>query len=48
MESLEVGKCEYDAYIRNGMMVQLRRLQMGEELEDHDHAQPAAGGRMGL
>ncbi len=36
MESLEVGKCEYDSYIRNGMMVQLRRLQMGEELEE-DH-----------
>jgi len=36
MESLEVGKAEYDNYIRNGMMVQLRRLQMGEQLEE-DH-----------
>ncbi len=36
MESLEVGKAEYDTYIRNGMMVQLRRLKMGEQLEE-DH-----------
>lgn len=34
--SLEVGKCEYDDYIRNGLMVQLRRLQEGENLEE-DH-----------
>jgi dipeptidyl-peptidase III len=34
MESLEVGKCEYDGYIRNGMLVQLRRLKEGEELEE--------------
>jgi len=36
MESLEVGMAEYDSYIRNGMMVQLRRLKIGEQLEE-DH-----------
>ncbi len=34
MESLEVGKAEYDSYIRNGLMVQLRRLEEGAELEE--------------
>ena len=34
--SLEVGMAEYDDYIRNGMMVQLRRLQAGENIEE-DH-----------
>lgn len=34
MESIEVGKCEYDGYIRNGLLVQLRRLKEGEELEE--------------
>ncbi len=34
MESLEVGKAEYDSYIRNGLMLQLRRLKMGEEIEE--------------
>jgi len=34
MESVEVGKCEYDGYIRNGMLVQLRRLKEGEEIEE--------------
>ncbi len=34
METLEVGKAEYDSYIRNGMMVQLRRLKKGEILEE--------------
>jgi dipeptidyl-peptidase-3 len=33
---LEVGKAEYDEYIRNGMMVQLRRLRPGESIEE-DH-----------
>src|SRR5690606_15855047 len=33
MPSLEVGKAEYDAYIRNGMMVQLRRLKLGNQVE---------------
>jgi len=34
MESLEVGKAEYDSYIRNGMMAQMRRLNMGDDLEE--------------
>ncbi len=34
--SIEVGKAEYDDYIRNGLMVQLRRVQEGENLEE-DH-----------
>ncbi len=34
MESLEVGKAEYDSYIRNGLMVQLRRLESGAHLEE--------------
>lgn len=34
MESLEVGKAEYDSYIRNGMMAQLRRLVPGSVLEE--------------
>ncbi|MFK8045554.1 MAG: dihydrofolate reductase [Crocinitomicaceae bacterium] len=34
MESLEVGKAEYDSYIRNGLMVQLRRLEPGAVLEE--------------
>lgn len=36
MNDLEVGRAEYDDYIRNGLMVQLRRLQPGENLEE-DH-----------
>ncbi len=36
MESLEVGKTEYEGYIRNGLMLQLRRIQPGENLEE-DH-----------
>ncbi len=32
--SLEVGKAEYDSYIRNGMMMQLRRLAPGEVIEE--------------
>ncbi len=36
VESNEVGKAEYDSYIRNGMMLQLRRLQPGEVIEE-DH-----------
>ena len=32
--SLEVGKEEYDSYIRNGMMTQLRRLEPGEVVEE--------------
>ncbi len=34
VESLEVGKCEYDSYIRNGLMLQLRRLKEGEDIEE--------------
>ena len=34
MPSLEVGKATYDNYIRNGMMVQLNRLQPGQEIEE--------------
>jgi len=34
MESLEVGKAEYDSYIRNGMMAQMTRLEPGANLEE--------------
>ncbi len=34
MESLDVGRAEYDAYIRNGMMLQLRRLELGADIEE--------------
>ncbi|MEX1362650.1 MAG: dihydrofolate reductase [Nannocystaceae bacterium] len=34
MPSLEVGKASYDDYIRNGLMVQLARLELGEDLEE--------------
>jgi dipeptidyl-peptidase-3 len=34
MPSLEVGMAEYDSYIRNGMMMQLRRLEVGDEIEE--------------
>lgn len=33
MPSLEVGKAEYEGYIRNGMMLQLRRLNEGDNIE---------------
>ena len=36
MDSLDVGKTAYDDYIRNGMMLQLRRLKPGEQIEE-DH-----------
>ena len=32
--SIDIGKAEYDSYIRNGLMVQLRRLKPGENLEE--------------
>lgn len=38
MESLEVGKAEYDSYIRNGLLIQLQRLEMGKNLEE-EHMQ---------
>jgi len=34
MESFEVGMAEYDSYIRNGMLAQLRRLEMGDDIEE--------------
>jgi dipeptidyl-peptidase III len=34
MPSLEVGKAEYDSYIRNGMMLQLRRIEPGSVIEE--------------
>ncbi|MCI5058155.1 MAG: dipeptidyl peptidase 3 [Flavobacteriales bacterium] len=34
MESLEYGKAAYDDYIRNGLMTQLMRLELGEDLEE--------------
>lgn len=33
MESLEVGKAEYDSYLRNGAMTQLRRIDRGKDIE---------------
>lgn len=33
-ESLEVGKAEYDSYLRNGLLTQLRRLKVGEDIEE--------------
>lgn len=36
--SLEVGKAEYDGYIRNGMMTQLQRLELGKQVEE-EHMQ---------
>ncbi|MBL4685089.1 MAG: dihydrofolate reductase [Nannocystaceae bacterium] len=32
--SLEVGKAAYDDYIRGGMMVQLSRLEVGDDIEE--------------
>ena len=34
METLDVGKSEYDSYIRNGMLAQLRRLELGDIIEE--------------
>lgn len=34
MPSLEAGKAEYDSYIRNGMMLQLRRIKPGNDIEE--------------
>ena len=36
MESIECGKAEYDSYIRNGLMLQLRRIKLGDNIEQ-DH-----------
>lgn len=34
IESLEVGKTAYDGYIRNGLVTQLQRLELGAVLEE--------------
>ncbi len=34
MPSIDVGKAEYDAYIRSGLMTQLSRLAPGEQIEE--------------
>ena len=34
MNTIEVGRAEYDSYIRNGMMTQLRRLELGDDIEE--------------
>lgn len=34
IETIDVGKAEYDDYIRNGMMVQMRRLEPGADIEE--------------
>ena len=32
--SIEVGKTAYDSYIKNGMMLQLRRIEEGKDIEE--------------
>jgi len=34
MPSIEVGKAEYDGYLRNGLLIQLRRVGEGKDLEE--------------
>ncbi len=34
MESLDVGKAAYDQFIRNGLMLQLRRIEPGKNIEE--------------
>ena len=34
MPSLEVGKAEYDSYIMNGLMTQLTRIKLGDNIEE--------------
>ena len=36
MPSLDTGKAQYDSYIRNGLLAQLRRISFGDDLEE-DH-----------
>lgn len=38
IESFDVAKAEYDGYIRNGMMTQLQRLELGQSLQE-EHMQ---------
>ena len=33
MPSLEVAKAEYDSYLRNGLMLQLRRIEPGQDIQ---------------
>lgn len=32
--SLEVGECEYDSYMMNGLMTQLTRIKLGDNIEE--------------
>lgn len=34
MNTLDVGKAEYDGYIMNGLMTQLTRIKLGDEIEE--------------
>ncbi len=34
MPNLEVGKAEYDSYMMNGLMTQLTRLKLGDDIEE--------------
>jgi dipeptidyl-peptidase-3 len=34
MPNLEAGKCEYDGYMRNGLITQLTRIELGDNLEE--------------
>jgi dipeptidyl-peptidase III len=34
IETLDVGKAEYDGYIRNALLVQLRRIELGRDVEE--------------
>ena len=36
MDTLECGMAEYDSYLRNGLMLQLRRFEIGKNIEQ-DH-----------
>lgn len=38
IKTLDVGKAEYDGYIRNGMITQLQRLDLGKDVEE-EHMQ---------
>ncbi len=38
IESFDVAKAEYDGYIRNGLMTQLQRLELGQSLQE-EHMQ---------
>lgn len=38
IESFDVAKAEYDGYIRNGMMTQLQRLELGQSIQE-EHMQ---------